>query len=56
MSGEHIPEYEALPPTGCQSVIVRFRQLFRRIRLEWELQGQQRLAEGGEEEGKFLVM
>ena len=56
MSGEHFPEYEALPPTGRQTAIVRFRRLFRRIRLERELQGQRRLAEGGEEEGKFLVM
>jgi hypothetical protein len=57
VSGEHFPEYEALPPTGRQTAIVRFRRLFRRIRLERELQGQRRLAaEGGEEEGKFLVM
>ena len=57
MSGEHFAEYEALPPTGRQTAIVRFRRLFRRIRLERELQGQRRLAaEGGEEEGKFLVM
>ena len=57
MSGEHFLEYEALPPTGRQTAIVRFCRLFRRIRLERELQGQRRLAaEGGEEEGKFLVM
>ena len=57
VSGEHFPEYEALPPTGRQTAIVRFRRLFRRIKLERELQGQRRLAaEGGEEEGKFLVM
>jgi hypothetical protein len=56
VSGEHFPEYEALPPTGRQTAIVRFRRLFRRIRLGLELQGQRRLAEGGEEEGKFLVM
>ena len=57
VSGEHFPEYEALPPTGRQTAIVRFRRLFARIRLERELQGQRRLAaEGGEEEGKFLVM
>ena len=56
VSGEHFPEYEALPPTGRQTAIVHFRQLFRRIKLERELQGQRRLAEGGEEEGKFLVM
>jgi hypothetical protein len=56
VSGEHFPEYEALPPKGRQTAIVRFRRLFRRIRLGLELQGQRRLAEGGEEEGKFLVM
>ena len=32
--GEHFPEYEALPPTGRQTAIVRFCRLFRRIRLE----------------------
>ena len=56
VSGEHFPEYEAPPPTGRQTAIVRFRRLFRRIRLERELQGQRRLEEGGEEEGKFVVM
>mgnify|MGYP006204493435 CR=1 FL=1 len=56
VSGEHFPEYEALPPTGRQTAIVRFRRLFRRIKLERELQGQRRLAaEGGEEEGQLRL-
>ena len=36
VSGEHFPEYEAPPPSGRQTAIVRFRQLFARIRLERE--------------------
>ena len=40
VSGEHFPEYKALPHTGRETAIVRFCRLFRRIRLERELQGQ----------------
>ena len=51
VSGEHYPDYEAPPPNGRGTAIVRFRRLFRRIQLEWELQCR-RLAERGGEEGK----
>jgi hypothetical protein len=40
VSGEHFPEYKALPPSGHQTAIVRFRRLLRLIRLERVLQGQ----------------
>jgi hypothetical protein len=49
--GEHCPDYKAPPPNGHGTAIVRFRELFRRIQLERELQGR-RLAERGGEEGK----
>ncbi len=51
VSGEHYPDYEAPPPNGHGTAIVRFGQLFRRIQLERELQGR-RLAERGGEESK----
>jgi hypothetical protein len=53
VSGEHFPEYEAPPPSGRQTAIVRFRCLFRCIRLERELQGQQAGAARAGEEGTF---
>ncbi len=51
VSGEHYPDYEAPPPNGHETAIARFRQLFRCIQLERELQGRQ-MAERGGEEGK----
>ncbi len=39
VSGEHYPEYKSAPPGGCQTTITRFQRLFRRIQLEWELEG-----------------
>jgi hypothetical protein len=39
VSGEHYPDYKAPPPNGRGTAIVRFRQLFRHIQLERELQG-----------------
>ncbi len=39
VSGEHHPDYEAPPPNGHGIAIVYFRQLFRHIQLERELQG-----------------
>jgi hypothetical protein len=39
VSGEHYPDYEAPPPNGCGTAVVRFCQLFRHIQLERELQG-----------------
>ena len=53
VSGEHFPEYKAPPPSGHQTAIVRFRRLFRRIRLERELQGQRAGAAKAGEEGTF---
>jgi hypothetical protein len=53
VSREHFPEYKAPPPSGHQTGIVRFFHLFRRIRLEWELQGQQAAAAQTGEEGTF---
>ena len=47
VSGEHFPEYEAAPPSGRQTAIVRFRRLFRRIKLSRELQGQRLAARQG---------
>jgi hypothetical protein len=54
VSGEHFSDYKAPPPTGCQTAIVRFRHLFRRIKLEQELQGRQAVARGGKG-GKNLL-
>jgi hypothetical protein len=48
VSGEHFPDYEAPPPTGCQTAIVRVCRLFRRIMLEKEFQGRRDSARGGE--------
>jgi hypothetical protein len=53
VSGEHFPEYEAPPPSGHQTAIVRFCRLFRHIRLERELQGLQAGAAKAGEEGTF---
>ena len=39
VSGVHFPDYESAPPNGRQTAIVRFCRLFRRIKLERELQG-----------------
>ena len=47
VSGEFFPEYEAPPPSGRQTAIVRFRRLFRRIKLSRELQGQRLAARQG---------
>jgi hypothetical protein len=54
VSGKHFIDYKAPPPTGCQTTIVRFCRLFRRIKLEQELQGRRAVARGGEE-GKNLM-
>jgi hypothetical protein len=53
VSGEYFPEYKAPPPSDCQTAIVRFCCLFRHIRLEQELQGQQAAAAQAGEEGMF---
>jgi hypothetical protein len=53
VAGEHFPEHEAPPPSGRQTAIVRFCCLFRCIRLERELQGQQAGAAKAGEEGMF---
>jgi hypothetical protein len=53
VSGEHFLEYEAPSTSGRQTAIVRFRHLFRRIRLKRELQGQQAGAAKAGEEGTF---
>ena len=55
VSGEKYPQYEAPPPNGRSTAIVRFRRLFRRIQLERELQGC-RLAGRGGEEGKSILV
>ncbi len=55
VSREHFPNYKAPPPSGRQTAIVRFCQLFRHIQLERDLQGHQ-LAEKGGEEGKNILL
>ena len=56
VSGEKYPQYEAPPPNGRSTAIVRFRRLFRRIQLERELQGRRLAVRGRGEEGKSILV
>jgi hypothetical protein len=54
VSGEHFSDYKAPPSMDCQTAIVHFRRLLRRINIDQELQGRQAVARGGKG-GKNLL-